>query len=843
MEKEITLMESFPIYGYENNSLISKEKGCITIPIEIKLPDVFTLDQDDYDRLNRLNMTIIDTLGPNTLIHRQNYFLKEKYTPIIENLEGDPLQVASENHFTGRECFRLYTYWYISIVPNNYFKSSANKVNRYLKKKLDSFFDYSVHEDYMNSGLIDSFHAKVSNVCNLINECEIISANILTEKELFNNNNGLFKKYYTLSNDIDKATDISFDDNTIHVGNKRAQFYTIENLDQFTNEDIHPYNYYRKFSSESNPFPIGNLFSIGFKIPFEHIINEYTYIPEPEKVIKGLRNKAKNFKKYGGDSIDDNNVIYANQIYEFNKEIIETHKDLVFYHLNVVGFTDNKVEFNTMCQKIKSAFNNIKLKPIENTLDRKNLFFAGVPGNAIGISSDMYMPMPSDMASYLSYYEGEYSEPGWAIDGVRLVDRINGRPLSVSWYKKPEELGWIFNRGTLVASGSGGGKSYIANHYFASELRTGAHIIIMEDGDSYEKLVKFYGGIILENNDEKPYTFAPFKLDKYDYVNSKEKGKKLSEEKIVSLVTLLLVISGGVDQKVVSVDHEVRKTVLENSIVGYYQYMWENDINDFSFNTYYEYLKNNLEKTIRDKKIEKVFDINTFFFLLEKYYKGGVREDLLNKDDDRIGRLSSERLIYFKLTGIIDNELLFPIFSLMIMEIFNKKLLDKEKRHINKILNLDEAWKVLVRPELEDYFNAQSRLARKYGGQPMFISQKVDDFLASEVIKNAIVVNSHIKVFLDMNDLEQNFDPIQQMMGLTDKQRKSILSINKDLPEDRKLREVAIAWKSNIKVYGIETSLEEKCIYETKPNEVKKINTIFDKHRNWEITAKTYAGK
>ena len=45
-----------------------------------------------------------------------------------------------------------------------------------------------------------------------------------------------------------------------------------------------------------------------------------------------------------------------------------------------------------------------------------------------------------------------------------------------------------------------------------------------------------------------------------------------------------------------------------------------------------------------------------------------------------------------------------------------------------------------------------------------------------------------------------------------------------------------------VKVYGVETSLEEKCIYETNPTESGKIIDLHKmNHNNWELTAKAYA--
>lgn len=188
---------------------------------------------------------------------------------------------------------------------------------------------------------------------------------------------------------------------------------------------------------------------------------------------------------------------------------MENHKESVFYHLNVFGFEEVGNQPKQMENSITGAFKKLKINAKHNTIDRKNLFFAGIAGNAIGISSDMYLPMPSDMATALLYLEGGYKDATRAVDGLRLVDRVTGQPLSVSVYREPEK-DWIFNRGMLVASGSGGGKSYLANHYFASELRQGAEAIIMEDGNSYDRLTEVFGGVTLQHDDEKAFTFNPF---------------------------------------------------------------------------------------------------------------------------------------------------------------------------------------------------------------------------------------------------------------------------------------------------------------------------------------------
>ncbi|KAB5484232.1 TraG family conjugative transposon ATPase [Flagellimonas hadalis] len=843
MERIVDMMDVFPIYGYERNSLISKEKGCLTIPLRLELPEVFTLDQRDYNALNGLFFNIIDILGPNMILHRQDHFFEERYGPIPQRLNGDFMEIGNERYFEERPFLRAEHYLFISLVPTGYYKYGPTRVNSFLSKKRDFFLDRTIPKEFLDRDLLLDFEAKVESVSNLLNGSGLIRSEVMGYDALLHEG-GLYAKYFSLSASNKNLPDIDFSNNSIKIGEKQARFFTVENLDQFTKEYLGPYELYGKFTTQHNRFPVGNLFSIGFKIPHEHIINQYIYIPEQEKALKGLRKKAKRFDQFGNGKKDDSNGIYADQIREFNTDILENHKEIVFYHLNVLGFNNTDRNHGKMCSAVADGFKKLKINAKENNIDRKNLFFAGIPGNAVGLPSDMYMPMSSDMAASLVYFEGGYRDGSQGIDGLRLIDRVCGRPLSVSVYREPERNHWIFNRGMLIASGSGGGKSYVANHYIASELRQGAEAIIIEDGNSYERITMVFGGTIIEHDDKRPFTFNPFKLDSYDTIEKDDGSRALTEGKVLNLVTLLKLITGD-DRGVFgdTMSNEVKNTVLENLLPGYYSHMWETGNTDFRFDSFYEYCQEHLKVLVGAKRISKeVFDPDVFLFLLEKYYKGGPRERLLNREDERIARLGEERLVYFKLGKLIDNELLFPITALMVMEIFDKKLLDKDKLPINKMMVVDEAWKALSRKEFEDYFNSQSRMARKYGGQPIFISQKVDDFIASEVIKNAIVVNSHIKVFLDMGDFENAFEDIQEMMGLSEKQRQSILSLNRDLPLDRKYREVAFCWKDRVKVYGVETSLVEKCIYETNPMESHKINELHKKnHNNWELTAKDYS--
>ncbi len=841
MEKTVNLLDAFPIYGYEAPILVSKEKGCISIPLELELPEIYTMDGKDYMNLNRIVSGILEIMGENCLLHKQDLFFGETYAVDSLRMKRDFFETQDELYFKNRPFLRHRSFLAIHKVPKNYIGRTPLGVNSFLKKERGFYGKNPLPAEYLNTEGMADFEARVGAVNDLINDSGLIGSKILGYEDLFQSA-GYYDNYLEASYEAGVGRDVDFSGNTLHIGDKQGQYFTLENLDQFSKEDMAFHEYFGKYTTGENLFPIGNLFSLGFKIPHEHIINQYIYIPEKEKAMGRLRSKAKRLNKYATNRKGDKNSTYRDQIYEFQQSILNDHKELVYYHLNVLGLADSKKNFRSMCNTVKSAFGKLGIHAKENSVDRKNLFFGGILGNGIGTSMELYSPFSSEMASSLWYFEGGYKNRLHGPHGLRMVDRATGQPLLVSLYRDPEKKDWIFNRGMLIVSGSGGGKTFFTNAYLYSEYREGAEILILENGNSYDKLLDQLNGVTIANDDQNPFTFNPFILDPIDVV-VKDGEKTLTEHKLTQLIALVYLLYGRKDNEAGDThDSAVVRTIIEFLIQGYYQHQFSKGSSDDSFNTFYDYTHQNLKALMQTKGIrDKVFDPNLFLLLLSKYAHEGPRAYLLNSRDRRIAQLSKERLVYFKLENLVNNEELFPIVAFLMIDVFDKKLKDPKKLSLNKILAVDEAWNLFDNPIMAHYFDAKSRMARKYGGQPIFISQKVDDFVKSKFIGKTIVVNSHIKVLLDLGEFANSFDEIQNILGLNAKQKQLNLSVNKDLPTGRKLREMAICWKERVKVFGLETSLPTKCLFETNPNEKAKINRLHEQHDyDWERTAIAY---
>ena len=137
---------------------------------------------------------------------------------------------------------------------------------------------------------------------------------------------------------------------------------------------------------------------------------------------------------------------------------------------------------------------------------------------------------------------------------------------------------------------------------------------------------------------------------------------------------------------------------------------------------------------------------------------------------------------------------------------------------------------------------AQVKIIRKYGGQTIFISQELDDFISSEIIKESIINNSAIKIFADMGNFAQKFTPIKKALSISDNNEKKILSLNKNNRPNSFYKEVCICWQQQGQVYAVEVPTELKAIFETNAKEVGKILPQF-KEYGIELTAINYANR
>ena len=234
-------------------------------------------------------------------------------------------------------------------------------------------------------------------------------------------------------------------------------------------------------------------------------------------------------------------------------------------------------------------------------------------------------------------------------------------------------------------------------------------------------------------------------------------------------------------------------------------------VTELSFNSFYEFAVERIPQIMKQQNIQ--FNIHDFATILQAFYKGGENESILNNDID--GSLFDEKFIVFEIDKVKDDPVLFPILTLIIMDVFTQKMRIKKGR---KCLVIEEAWKAIATPVMADYIKYLYKTARKHWAMVGVVTQEIQDITSSPIVKEAIINNSDVIMLLDQGKFKERFDEIKAVLGLTDVECRKIFTINRlENKEGRAFfREVFIRRGLASDVFGVEEPRECYMTYTTE---------------------------
>ncbi|WP_317198007.1 TraG family conjugative transposon ATPase [Echinicola marina] len=304
-----------------------------------------------------------------------------------------------------------------------------------------------------------------------------------------------------------------------------------------------------------------------------------------------------------------------------------------------------------------------------------------------------------------------------------------------------------------------------------------------------------------------PIRFNPFYLG----------GRPLDTEKKESIKTLLLALWKKDDETFTRSEY----VAISNALGAFYKSLGKGDFP--CFDSFFEFCSNEFKADLERKGVkEKDFDIDNFLYVLRPYYRGGEFDYLLNARENL--DLLEQRFMVFELDNIKDHPILFPVVTLIIMEIFISKM--RKLKGVRKMILIEEAWKAIAKEGMAEYIKYLFKTVRKFFGEAVVVTQEVEDIISSPIIKQAIINNSDCKILLDQSKYRNKFDGIRDLLGLTEKETMQIMSINKANEPGRKYKEVFIGLGPVSKVYRTEVSPEEYLSYTTEQTEKMKVNQM-----------------
>ncbi len=616
---------------------------------------------------------------------------------------------------------------------------------------------------------------------------------------------GLIEQYCSLiqPNQSPLLQDISFKE-SIRVGDQWCQLFTLADVDDLPSFCGSRINYDR-YSTDRTKFSIGFASALGQLLPCNHIYNQYIIIGDAQAAIKKLESKRLRLQSLSAYSRD--NAISRDATNEFLNEAIREQRLPVKAHFNVLVWSDQKTQLKEIKNLVSNALAQMDAVPKQELDGAPQIYWAGMPGNSADLPINATFETFAEQAScFLNLETGYKTSPSPV--GIRLGDRLTGKPVHVDISDEPIKKGICTNRNKFILGPSGSGKSFFTNHMQRSYYEQGAHIVLVDVGHSYKGLCDLVGGYYFTYSETNPIRFNPF------YIGE---GDSLDTEKKESIKTLLLSLWKKDDEPFTRSEY----VAISEALQFYFETL-EMETDWFpGFNSFYEFVQTRFrEKLVRDKVKEKDFDIQNFLYVLRPFYKGGEFDYLLNAKEDL--NLLQQRFIVFELDNIKDHPVLFPAVTLIIMEVFISKM--RKLKGIRKIILIEEAWKALMKEGFAEYIKYLFKTVRKFFGEAIVVTQEVEDIISSPIVKQAIINNSDCKILLDQSKYQNKFDQIQELLGLTEKEKALVLSLNKANDPTIKYKEVFISLGGVLsRVYRTEVSLEEYLAYTTEESEKLKV--------------------
>ena len=774
----------------------------------------YSADIDSYYDFTHLFTALAQTLGEGYAIHKQDIFVRKQFAS--EPTDGQEFLSSSYfRYFKGRPYTDSLCYLTITqeAKKSRLFSFDSKKWRDFLVKIR------KVHDQLRDGGVQARF----------LNKAEA--------SEYVDRYFAMNFKDRTVS-----MTNFKADDETVSMGDKRCKVYSLVDVDcAALPSQIRPYT---NIEVNNTEMPV-DLVSVVDSIPNAETVvyNQIIFLPNQKRELSLLDKK----KNRHASIPNPNNQMAVEDIKRVQEVIARESKQLVYTHFNMVVAVSAGADLQKCTNHLENAFGRMGIHISKRAYNQLELFVGSFPGNCYTLNEeyDRFLTL-SDAAMCLMYKERVLHSEETPLK-IYYTDR-QGVPVAIDITGKEGKNKLTDNSNFFCLGPSGSGKSFHINSVVRQLHEQGTDVVMVDTGNSYEGLCEYLGGKYISYTEERPITMNPFRINREEY----------NIEKIDFLKNLILMIWKGADSQI----PEIEFRIVEQIIIDYYDAYFNGftrytdeqrevllknlfaaasrknpnkpprevdemvrkqievlearraalKVSELNFNSFFDYSFDRLEQICTENDITTI-SYSTYSTMLQPFYKGGAYEKILNENVD--SALFDETFIVFEVDAIKENKKLFPIVTLIIMDVFLQKMRIKKNR---KVLVIEEAWKAIASPLMAEYIKFMYKTARKFWASVGVVTQEIQDIIGSEIVKEAIINNSDVVMLLDQSKFKERFDEIRKILGLTEVDCKKIFTINRlENKEGRSFfREVFIRRGTTSGVYGVEEPHECYMTYTTE---------------------------
>ncbi|HVB02794.1 MAG TPA: TraG family conjugative transposon ATPase [Chitinophagaceae bacterium] len=803
MDKDLARI--FPLQAVEDDCILSRQ-GDITVAFQVQLPEIFSLSGQQYEILHQAWVRAIRAVPCPGVLHKQDWFTQRNIRGDFSHDDAGLLASGSERYFHERpwldhECLILLT-----RKPNSR-KPSSSGATGLIRSSV-------VPWDLLDDKGIKEFLDSAGQFRQILEDSGLVKLVRLKNGDLLSSpgKSGWIERYCFLTEDPANPLirDINLE-KELHIGDQQVQIFTLSDPPSLP-ALCGPRLDYEKYSTEQSRFSIGFVSGLGMLLPCNHIYNQFLFMEEPGRIIRGLERKGRRLHSLAAYSRE--NASSGEAVRDFLDEAVRNQQQPVRAHFNIMVWAENREQLGEIRKRVMAALAGLHTDIKQESVGAPQLFWAALPGNAGDFPmNESFITFAGPAISLLGMESKSRSSEGSF--GIRLGDRLSGKPLLVDISDEPLKRGICSNRNKFILGPSGSGKSFFTNHLVRSYHEQGAHIVLVDTGHSYQGLCELVNGYYFTYDDLHPIRFNPF---------FRIPGEPPDTEKRESLKALLLALWKKEDEGF----NRAEYILLSDALQSYDRFILAHPDVFPGFNSFYEFLGGEFARGMGSgQPRSRDADLDSLLYVLRPYYGEGEFGFLLNATENL--DLLDQSFIVFELDQIKDHPILFPVVTIIIMEVFISKM--RRLKGKRKMILIEEAWKAIAREGMAEYIRYLFKTVRKYFGEAVVVTQEVEDILDSPVVKQAILNNSDCRILLDQSKYLNRFDQIQQLLGLTEHEKSLVLSLNRANDPGYLYREVFISLGGvHSRVYRTEVSPEEYLTYTTEEREKIRVQEATEQY-------------
>ena len=775
----------------------------------------YCADINEYGSFSNLMTSLMATLGEGYAIHKQDILTRKNFHSCDEG-NKEFLSRSYFKYFEGSEYKDCTTY--ITITQEN-------------KKSRLFSYDGKKWKDFL---------VKVGKVRDQLRDRGINSKFLTAKEAKFFVDQYLAQDY---TSEHVSLNNFKVGEEQIGVGERKFKIYSLVDVDSIVLPTlVRPYT---NIEVNNICMPV-DLLALIDNVPEAKsvVFNQVVFLPSQKQEMSKLAKKKNRHSSLPNPS----NQIAVDDITRVEELVARESKQLVHCHFNLVVTVDKDADIQKCTNYLENAFGRIGIQISQRAYNQLELFVGSFPGNCYSMNKDYdrFLTL-GDAAGCLMYKEKLPKSEDTPLK-VYYTDR-QGVPVAIDISGKEGKKKLTDNSNFFCLGPSGSGKSFHMNSVVRQLWEQNTDVVMVDTGNSYEGLCEYVGGKYISYTEEHPITMNPFKIQR----------QELNVEKMDFLKNLVMLIWKGN----AAIPSKIEELLIEQVIKEYYEAyfmgfkgysktqiealhkkflietategkptdtnedveerIWSKIkdmedrrkalvVDELSFNTFFEYSTARLPYICSENRITGI-DMSSYNFSMSEFYRGGTYERTLNENID--SSLFDETFIVFEIDTIKDNKTLFPLVTLIIMDVFIQKMRIKKNR---KVLVIEEAWKAVASPMMAEYIKYLYKTARKFWAMVGVVTQELQDIIGSPIVKEAIINNSDITILLDQGKFKERFDDIKAVLGLTDVECSKLFTINRlENKEGRSFfREVFIRRGLVSDVYGVEEPRECYMTYTTE---------------------------